>query len=416
MSLQSPFASPSFRSLPRYSRRAYPLLPALLLGLTVTGCDADTPAAPGGPDAPSEARVTPRLVAEGKAIFRHDDFGNWRFWTDTLRLHELIQQVDPATALSLGLKVDADAVPAEVLEAVLADPDLLTDPATTRRLLELDAVVGVTARVENDQVTRIGITCALCHSSVDDRAAPGVGSRVDGQPNRDLAVGTIVSLTPGLPDALREVYASWPAGFFDPRFNVDGISDPVLIPAAYGLRGVGLETYTGEGPVAYWNAYVAVMEMHGRGSFRDPRLGIDVQVPPQEDEVTRKLPALRQYQFSLETPAAPAGSFDAAAAERGRQLFAGAAGCADCHTGPRLTDAGRIHAPDETGMDPAYAARGTTGGYRTTPLRGLWQNAPYFHDGSAETLAGVVAHYDETLGLGLTAAQQGDLIEYLRSL
>src|SRR5688500_13533102 len=182
--------------------------------------------------------VKPELVAEGKQIFRYEDFGDWRVWPDTLRPHELVQQVDPATALSLGLKVDADAVPPDALAAVLADPTLLEEPAVTRQLLAIDAVVGLRATVEDDVVTRIGITCALCHSSVDDRVAPGIGSRVDGQPNRDLAVGTIVSLTPGLPDELRPVYASWPSGFFDPRFNVDGISDPVVIPPAYGLNGV----------------------------------------------------------------------------------------------------------------------------------------------------------------------------------
>lgn len=398
----------------RRSARAAAL--ALLAALVVlpTACRDDGPAAP---DAPAQERLEARRpLAEGRAIFRHDDFGNWRFWTDTLRLHDLVQDLQPATALALGLRVDADAVPEDELAAVLSDPDLLKEPAVTRRLLELDAVVGVNARVEEDVVTRIGITCALCHSEVDDRITAGIGSRVDGQPNRDLAVGTIVSLTPGLPDELRDVYASWPAGFFDPRFNVDGISDPVVIPPAYGLRGVALETYTGEGPVSYWNTYVAVLEMHGRGSFRDPRLGIDIRVPPQEDEVKKKLPALRQYQFSLEAPAPPDGFFDPQAARRGRELFAGAAGCTDCHTGPRRTDAGRIHAPEETGMDPAYARRGTTGGYRTTPLRGLWQNAPYFHDGSAETLRDVVQHYDDVLGLGLSAGQKVDLLEYLKSL
>ena len=360
--------------------------------------------------------LKPELVAEGKQIFRYEDFGDWRFWTDTLRLHELVQGVDPATALSLGLKVDADAVPPDVLAAVLADPALLENPAVTRQLLSIDAVVGVHATVENDVVTRIGITCALCHSSVDDRVAPGIGSRVDGQPNRDLAVGTIVSLTPGLPDELRPVYASWPAGFFDPRFNIDGISDPIVIPPAYGLNGVSLETFTGEGPVSYWNAYVAILEMHGRGDFSDPRLGIDVNVPDEEDEVTPRLDALRQYQLSLEAPAPPAGSFDQAAAARGRGLFMGEAGCATCHRPPRLTDDERLHRPEETGMDGAYADRGTTGLYRTTPLRGLWQNQPYFHDGSAATLDEVVEHYDGQFHLELSAAQKADLVQYLLSL
>lgn len=365
---------------------------------------------------PVAAAVAPRRVEEGRRIFRFDDFGDWRFWTDTLRLNDLVEQVTPRTALQLGLKVDADAIPPDVLATVLGNPALLDDPAITRALLGLDAVVGVAARVEGDQVTRIGITCALCHSTVDDAVAPGIGRRLDGWPNRDLAVGTIVSLTPGLPDGLRGVYASWAPGFFDPRFNVDGISDPVVIPPAYGLAGVGLETYTGEGPISYWNNYVAVVEMHGHGSFHDPRLGIRIEVPPQEDEVKKKLPALRAYQLTLEAPAPPAGSFDPAAARRGEELFRGAARCAECHAGPRFTDGGNLHAPEETGMDPAYAQRGTTGGYRATPLRGLWQHAPYFHDGSAETLLDVVEHYDQALELGLTAQERADLVEYLKSL
>ncbi|MGH7545714.1 MAG: hypothetical protein ACREKI_05980 [Gemmatimonadota bacterium] len=360
--------------------------------------------------------MDPRQVAEGRQIFRFDDFGDWRFWTDTLRLNDLVEQVSPRTALQLGLKVDAEAIPPEVLAAVLSDPALLDDPAITRALLDLNAVVGVTASVEGDQITRIGITCALCHSTVDDRVTAGIGSRMDGWPNGDLAVGTIVSLTPGLPEELRAVYASWPPGFFDPRFNVDGISDPVVIPPAYGLAGVGLETYTGEGPISYWNNYVAVVEMHGHGSFHDPKLGIRIDVPPQEDEVRTKLPALRQYQHTLEAPPPPMGTFDPLAAERGAEIFRTVGRCAECHAGPRFTDGGNLHAPEETGMDPAYAQRGTTRGYRATPLRGLWQHPPFFHDGSAATLLDVVRHYDGVLGLGLTEEEKADLVEYLKSL
>lgn len=382
----------------------------LLPGLT--GCD-DGPATPGGE---SPDPIDPQLAAEGREIFRHDDFGDWRFWTDTLGLHELVQGVDPVTALGLGLKVDADAVPADVLQAVLADQELLADPATTRALLSMDAVVGLRAVVENDRITRIGVTCALCHSTVDDRVAGGIGSRLDGWPNRDLAVGTIVSLTPGLPDALRDVYGSWPPGFFDPRFNVDGISDPVLIPPAYGLEGVPLETYTGEGPVSYWNNYVAVMEMHGHGSFTDPRLGIDLRVAAEEDEVADKLLPLFHYQRTLRAPSPPAGSFDPAAAAAGRQLFEGVAQCSACHVGATLSGGEELHAPSATGMDPRYAARGTTGAYRATPLRGLWQHAPYFHDGSGASLAAVVEHYDTVLSLDLTAQQKSALVEYLKSL
>lgn len=398
-------------------RRGFPraLFTVLLfLGMTtfLGACDQ----LPFGPGRDKAGPIDPELAAEGKEIFRFDDFGDHAFWTDTLRLHELVQQVDPRTALALGLKVDVDAIPSEVLDAVLADTSLLSDPATTRALLSLDAVLGLKAVVEDDRITQIGVTCALCHSSVDDALAPGIGHRKDGWANRDLAVGTIVSLTPGLPDELRDTYASWPAGFFDPRFNVDGISDPVVIPPAYGLDGVELETYTGDGPVSYWNNYVAVVEMHGRGSFVDPRLGINIQVPANEDQVRDKLLPLFHYQRSLAAPRPPADFFDADLAAAGRDVFEGEAQCIACHYGPSLTGEGELHAPSATGMDPAYAARSATKKYRATPLRGLWQHGPYFHDGSAENLEEVVDHYNSYLNLDLSANERAVLVEYLRSL
>jgi len=399
------------------------LLLPILIALAPAAC-IDDPARPSsGSEAEAQlsvaagsAAVDLRLVAEGRRIFRFDDFGDWRLWTDELRLNELVEGVSPASALSLGLKVDSDAVPAEVLAAVQSDPALLDDPAVTRALLSLDAVVGLRATVEGDRISRIGITCALCHSTVDDAVAPGIGERLDGWPNLDLEVGTIISLTPGLPDELRATYAAWLTGFFDPRFNVDGISDPVVIPPAYGLARAGLETYTAEGPISYWNNYVAVVEMGGHGSFRDPRLGIDIRVPPAEDEVRDKLAPLRKYQRTLEAPAPPQGSFDPEAAEEGRVVFETVGRCADCHTGPALGGGGRVHAPAATGMDPTYAERGTTGGYRATPLRGLWQHAPYFHDGSATTLSDVVEHYDAYLDLGLSVDEKRVLLAYLASL
>jgi mono/diheme cytochrome c family protein len=354
-------------------------------------------------------------VAEGREIFRFDDFGNWRFWTDSLRLNDAVETLTPNQALGLGLKVDVDAIPPASLQAVLANPALLDDLATTRALLTLNAVLGVNATVVGDQITRIGITCALCHSSVDNSVTAGIGHRMDGWANTDLAVGTIISVAPGLPAQLQPVYAGWPRGFYDARFNFDGINEPVVIPPAYGLQRVGLETYTGEGPISYWNQYVAVTQMHGRGSFSEPKLGIDISVLPQEDLVKSKLPALRQYQHSLEAPPPPAGSFDAAAAARGETVFKTVAGCAGCHSGPRYTD-GNLHAAAETGMEPVHAERSTTKLYRTTPLRGLWQHAPYFHDGSATTLTEVVDHYSSVLGIVLTAAQRADLIEFLKSL
>jgi mono/diheme cytochrome c family protein len=359
-----------------------------------------------------EATQTP--VQTPQEIFRYDTFGDEAFWTDTLQMHEVIASaVDPQTALSVGLKVDSEALPEGILES--AD---MSDPATTVELLRLDAVVGVRGTFdESGELTAVGVTCALCHSTVDDSVAAGIGRRLDGWPNRDLDPGLIISLSPFFDDELdlRAQLQSWGPGFYDPYWNLDGISDPVLIPPAYGLRAVPLETFTGEGPVSYWNAYVAVTQMHGQGTFVNEELGIEIRNSP--DLVTPKLPALRQYQFSLEPPTPPAGSFDAGAANRGEAIFSGKANCSTCHSGSSFSDAATgLHAPAETGMDPAYALRGTTGAYRTTPLRGAWQHPPYFHDGSAATLADVVAHYDTQLGLGLSAQEQADLVEYLKSL
>ena len=350
------------------------------------------------------------LIEQGRQIFRFDTFGDEQQWTDRLRMHEVVETVPPVTALAVGLKVDADALP----PGLLAGADL-DDPATTVALLKLDAVVGLKASVDpGNRVTRLGITCALCHSTVDNSVAPGVGHRLDGWPNRDLNPGAIVALSPAVPAAAREIYNSWGPGKYDPRFNIDGLSTPLVLPPAYGLHHVKNETYTAEGPVAYWNAYVAVTQMGGHGNFSDPRLGIDIQQMP--DLVTPKLPALRAYQLSLPAPPAPAGSYDARAAQRGRPVFNN--NCMRCHVGASGTDnnSGRLHLPSETGMDGAYAARTANKAYRTTPLRGLWQHPPYFHDGSAATLADVVTHYNSVLGLGLTPAQQRDLVEYLKTL
>src|SRR5213594_3449656 len=338
------------------------------------------------------------VPAQGQYIFRHWTFGDEPFWTDTLHLNQVIETgVSPATALAVGLKVDAAPLP----PGFLAGADL-TSSATTVELLRRDAVVGVEAQVTADRhIKRLGITCALCHSTVDNSVAPGVGRRLDGLPNRDLNVGTIVALSPVLPATVKAVFNSWGPGKYDAEFNRDGINSPVVIPPALGLRGVALETYTGEGPVSYWNAYVAVTQMHGHGSFSDPGLGIDIQQSP--DRVTPVLPVLRAYQLSLNASSLATGSFDPAAAERGKLAFTD-------------VNLGVLHDPSETGMDPVRASRLKNHQYRTTPLRALSRHPPYFHDGSAATLADVVEHYNRVLGLGLSDAQKADLVEYLKSL
>jgi hypothetical protein len=357
-------------------------------------------------------------VDQGQSIFRFDTFGDEQLWTDTLRLHEAIQSsVSPATALSVGLKVDATVLPADFLTT--RD---LNNPATTVELIKLNAVVGVVGTVRGTQLKTVGITCALCHSTVDNSVAMSIGKRLDGWPNRDLNVGAIVALSPALTSGQKAVYNSWGPGRFDPRFNADGINGPVLIPPAFGLKGVGFETYTGDGPISYWNNYVAVLEMGGHGSFSDPRLGINITQEP--DLVTPKLPELLRYQLSLSTPPPPPGSFDQTPARRGQALFGGKARCASCHIPPSFTDVlggpnpnvPLLHDPAEVGTDPLYAQRSATKEYRTTPLRALWQHPPYFHDGSAPTLEAVVNHYDAHFRLGLTAKQKADLVEYLKSL
>jgi mono/diheme cytochrome c family protein len=389
------------------SRLPAAVLGAMLVGALVglTACDGD-----------SLTDQSPDELTQGREIFRFDTFGDETFWTDTLRIHEVIQAaVSPQTALGVGLKVDADALPPGTLEA--AD---LTDPATTVALLKLNAVVGLKGTVENvggsDVLTRVGITCALCHSTVDNRTAPGIGSRLDGWPNLDLNPGAIIALSPALTPDQKAVYNSWGPGKYDARFNFDGQNDPAVIPPAYGLEGVNSVTFTGDGDrPAYWNRYVAVTQMHGHGSFVESRLGISVNNPP--DLVEEKLAALEAYQLSLRAPAPPAGSFDVAAAARGRSVFEGQGQCATCHAGPTFTDANtRLHQPAEVPTDPRHAQRSATKMYRTTPLRGLWQHPPYFHDGSAATLADVVERYNTASALGLTSLQKADLVEYLKSI
>lgn len=369
---------------------------------------------------------------DGQAIFRFDTFGDEQLWTDVLRMHEVIPTVDPVTALAVGLKVDVDALPDEVVAALRAGDVDLTNPAVTVALLRLDAVVGVKGSVnEEGQLTRVGVTCALCHSSVDDSFAPGIGKRLDGWANTDLNVGAIVALSPALDEATKAEFRTWGPGKYDPRHHAfDGTniiplnspSLPIVIPPIYGLKGVGFETFTADGPISYWNSYVGVGQMGGQGNFSDPRIGLFIEQTP--DLVTPKLRPLLEYQLSLRPPRAPRGSLDQAAVRRGKRLFRNEAQCATCHRGPNFTDV--LSGPDrrvpflhdaaETGMDPAYAARTATGKYRTTPLRGLLQHPPYFHDGSAPDLLAVVNHYDALFGLNLTAAQKADLVEYLKSL
>jgi mono/diheme cytochrome c family protein/cytochrome c5 len=370
----------------------------------------------------SDTPMNPATIASGQQIFRFDSYGDESYWTDTLRMHEVIaSSVSPATALAVGLKVDMDALPTAVVQAIQQGKVDLNSPATTVALLKLGAVVGIKGTVDaTNTLTSVGITCALCHSTVDNAFAPGIGHRLDAWPNRDLNVGAIVALSPNVPASLKAILNTWGPGKYDPRINIDGKNTPLVIPPAFGMRHVARETYTADGVVSYWNDYVAVTQMHGHGSFSDQRIGVNINNPP--DLVTSKLEALRAYQFSIEKPEPQAGQVDASAAKRGKQVFMGVGGCASCHYGVALSDinAGVLHSPAEVGQDPAYALRTATKLYRTTPLRGLWNppqlRGPYFHDGSAATLEQVVDHYVAVFHLSLSTQQKSDLVAYLKTL
>lgn len=364
-------------------------------------------------------------IEEGKQTFRFDTFGDEAQWTDTLRMHEVISAaVDPTTALSVGLKVDSEALPPAVVKGIQDGSIDLTSPATTIALLKLNAVVGLKGTVETvngvDTLARVGVTCALCHSTVDDSFAPGIGKRLDGWANRDLNPGAIIALSPAVSGAMKAEFNAWGKGMYDPRHNIDGLSKPVVIPPAFGLAGIHRITFTGDGEeIAYWNRYVAVTQMGGLGTMTDARLNLDV-THGTEDRVSAKLPALQAYQLSLKAPAPPAGSFDAAAATRGKLVFEGAGKCATCHSGATFTDANSLLHPLSDSMaepeTPSYALRSATKQYRTAPLKGVWQHAPYFHDGSAATLEDVAQTYNTRRSLGLTAEQVADLAQYLKSL
>jgi hypothetical protein len=403
------------------------------------------------------ARYAQKMLDEGKQTFRYDTFGSEGFWGDTLQLHKAIAGeknggvgpgVSPKTALSVGLKVDADALPDALKKQIAAGKVNLDDPATTLALLKLNAVVGVTAFTNPDgSVKSMGIQCAFCHSTVDNSFAPGIGKRLDGWANRDLNVGAIISLAPNLNPftdllgvdlaTVKKVLASWGPGRYDAflnkdgkAFRPDGKQAGTLIPPAFGLAGVDLATSTGSGSVTYWNAYVGVTQMHGMGTYFDARFGDKDQYPvsaksgawntrEKPDRVTSKLAALHFYQLSIPAPRAPAGSYDKAAFERGKTVFNGPGKCSTCHVPPLFTEPGHnLHSPSELGLDSFQADRSPTHMYRTAPLAGLWahQKGGFFHDGRFATLADVVNHYDTQFNLGLSDSNKTDLIEYLNGI
>ena len=408
-----------------------------------------------------------RMLAEGRQTFRGDTFGDEAFWGGMLRLHEAIEGeqfggvgpgLSPVAALGLGLKVDVDELPEGLVKQLKQGKVNLNDPAVTLALLRFNAVVGVKGFFGDDTgLESVGITCALCHSTVDNSLTTGIGHRLDGWANRDLNVGAIVALAPDLSpfsnllgvsqDTVRAVLNSWGPGKFDAELILDGkafnpqqisngvvtgtnVSGATLIPPAFGLAGINLHTWTGWGSVTHWNAFVANLEMHGSGTFFDPRLNDAEKFPiaaangfgnvrNTPDLITPKLAALHFYQLAIPAPPAPDGSFNATAAAAGQVVFNGKAQCAVCHVPPLFSEPGwNMHTPAEVCVDDFQAKRSPDERYRTSPLKGLWthQKGGFFHDGRFATLLDVVNHYNTCFGLGLTEGEKGNLVEYLKSL
>ena len=393
---------------------------------------------------------------QGRHTFRFDTFGDEAFWGDMLHLEKAIEGtrfggvgagLSPRNVLSLGLKVDSNAFPEELIQDLRAGQINLNDPAVTLALLKLNAVVGVTGFFDGNSLKSVGIQCALCHSTVDDALAPGIGRRLDGWANRDLNIGAIVALAPNLQPVadvlgvdqatVRKVLLAWGPGKFDAEllldgkgFRPDGHSAATLIPPAFGLAGVNLHTWTGWGSIPHWNAFVANIEMHGKGTFFDPRLDDVNQFPVaarndfghiknDPDLITAKLAALHFYQLALPAPVPPEGSFNKEAAERGDALFSEKAQCAQCHTDPLYSEPGwNMHKGEEVCIDNFQSDRAPDRRYRTSPLKGLWthEKGGFFHDGRFPTLAAVVDHYDDCFRLGLTSQEKSDLVEFLKSL
>jgi hypothetical protein len=426
-------------------------------------CESQSVHAPG----PRCAEALVRLFEQGKEVFRFDTFGDEDYWGGMLQLHKAVEGaalggvgsgVSPRTALTVaGLKVDVDALPGNVQAQLRQGKVDLDNPATTLALLQLNAVVGVKGFFDTgSSLSSIGITCALCHSTVDDSFAPGIGKRLDGWPNQDLNVGLIVSLAPNLAPmanqvlgasdqatiaTLKKVLLSWGPGFYDAEVNIDAIgfrpdgkSAAVRIPAAYGHLGENLHTWTGGfGNVTYWNAYVANLQMHGKGNFNDERFNNPAKYPAavrggffklrhNPDQVTPKLAPLHYYQLSLKAPNPPAGSFDSTAAKRGEAVFNGRGRCSECHMPPLYTDAGyNAHKPAEMCIDSFQADRGPRGEIGSTmvtpQLSGLWARSKrgFFHDGRFPTLLDVINHYNTCFNLGLSPGEKSDLVEFIKS-
>ncbi len=417
-----------------------------------------------------------RLVTAGQQTFRFDSFGDEAFWGGALQLHQAIEGVtfggvgpgvSPRTALALGLKVDAEALPQRLVQQLRHNQVDLDDPAVTLSLLKLNAVVGVKGSFNPDGSLRaVGLTCAVCHSTVNDSLAPGIGTRLDGWANHDLDPGSIIAASPNVKpitdllrivypstrdDQVRAVLRSWGPGKFDAELLFDGKAmrpdgDPAatLIPNAFGLPGYNLHTWTGGwGTVTYWNALVAVLELHGIGTFFDERMDNTNKFPiaatfrfghtsvdnPDNDLVTSKLPALQVFQLSIPAPTpVPGVDFNAAAADRGDALFSGKANCNSCHREPIWTEPGwNDHSPAEMKIDSFQADRSPDGNYKTMNLAGLFirerglfmkseNKGRFYHDGRFPTLMDVVNSYNTRFNLNLTDQEKSDLVEYLKSL
>lgn len=465
-------------------KKRYVLL-ALLSVVILLAADSQMPQSSDSSFLGSAEGNAKQMITQGRHTFRFDTFGDEAFWGGQLKLHETINHLTPRQALELGFKVDSQALPPAVIDAIKNGKVNLNDPTVTLLLIKLNAVLGVKGFFnESGTLKSVGLTCAVCHSTVDDSIAPSIGRRIDGLANRDLNVGAIAASAPNLQpvvdllrlvhpaitaDQVRAVLNSWGPGKFDAELFLDGeafnpqqvtngvvtgmhVPGATLIPNARGLAGHNLHTWTGGwGSVPYWNAFVAVDEMHGKGTFFDERFDNPQQFPiaakaklghvstdPDSDRVTGKLAELQFYQLALPAVKPRSGiDFDPDAAERGDKLFSGKANCNSCHREPLWTEPGwNQHSPAEMKIDGFEARRAPASidaqgravhGYRTMNLAGIFvrerglfmfprDKGRFYHDGRFKTLRDVVNSYDARFNLGLTDQEKHDLVEYLMSL
>lgn len=421
-----------------------------IIGVALTACVMGLLAACGSSSTDNSTQVT-----AGKEVFMGETFGNEKFFGDTLGLHTVLNGVAPKDAVTLGVQVDLNKVPADIV-AVMTGSDLaakdaaLNDPAVTRKLIKAGAVIGVkgffaTTAANDTTLTSAGISCALCHVTVKSNtftltagatALPIGEPQFNGVPNTKMDAGKILSFTPfAVSNGLSATLAGWGPGRFDIRaLNEldDSVDNPTAYPPLWNFPALQANGYAlgWDGMFKGTNALASISEgvydmiMHGNGSFATSHGAIPpaLAFPPRQAVLDKfqdnpsssisadKLLNMQAFLQSLQSPAA--SGFDSAQATTGKALFEGKAKCSTCH--PAATEF--ISAGRYSDITVAPPTGDLAGGIKVPGLRGVNLTAPYFHDASAATLLDVVNRFNSRDALGLTETEKAQLVEYLKSL